>query len=77
MKQRLIVNTQELEKLRRTNNPRNLPTGHFTGRCAECGSTDLWDDATAYGCKCCGAIFFTGDVLPRLVPNKSLQNFYE
>lgn len=38
------------------NNPRNEPTGHFTGRCSKCGSTDLWDDNLHYGCNACGAI---------------------
>lgn len=30
-------------------NPNNEPTGHFTGRCAKCGSNDLWDDNLHYG----------------------------
>lgn len=36
-------------------NPRNEPTGHFTGRCSRCGSNDLWDDNLHYGCNNCGA----------------------
>jgi transcription initiation factor TFIIIB Brf1 subunit/transcription initiation factor TFIIB len=32
------------------------PTGHFTGRCSQCGSDDLWDDNDHYGCNSCGAI---------------------
>lgn len=36
------------------------PRGHFTGRCGSCGSSDLWDDATAYGCRSCGAVSMTG-----------------
>jgi hypothetical protein len=60
---------QELNELRAKNNPKNEPTGHFTGRCARCGSRDLWDDATAYGCNTCDAIFFTGDIMPRIIPN--------
>jgi hypothetical protein len=51
------------------NNPNNEPVGHFTGRCAACGSKHLWDDATAYGCEDCGAIYFTADIMPRLIPN--------
>lgn len=41
---------------RQVNNPRNEPVGHFTGRCAYCGSDDLWDDNLAYGCNVCGAL---------------------
>jgi hypothetical protein len=37
------------------NNPNGEPTGHFTGRCMRCGSSDLWDDNLAYGCNSCGA----------------------
>ena len=39
----------------RKNNPRNEPTGHFTGRCSRCGSNNLWDDNLHYGCNSCGA----------------------
>lgn len=49
-----------LVKLRAKNNPHLEPTGHYTGRCKDCGSADLWDDQTAYGCNCCGAVFMTG-----------------
>ncbi len=38
-------------------NPNNKPTGPFTGRCKRCGSNDLWDDCTAYGCNNCGAVY--------------------
>lgn len=38
-------------------NPRNEPTGHFTGRCGRCGAKDLWDDNSAYGCNNCGAVY--------------------
>jgi hypothetical protein len=38
-------------------NPENKPTGAYTGRCARCGSSDLWDDASVYGCNNCGACF--------------------
>jgi hypothetical protein len=37
-------------------NPDHEPIGHFTGRCGQCGSNDLWDDNLAYGCRNCGAI---------------------
>lgn len=48
---------QQLKDMMRRNNPENKPVGHFTGRCMNCGSTELWDDNTTYGCKCCRAIF--------------------
>lgn len=41
----------------RETNPSNAPTGPFTGRCSKCGSNDLWDDCTWYGCNNCGATF--------------------
>ncbi len=38
--------------------PAPLPgCGHYTGRCGRCGSSDLWDDNTAYGCNKCGAFW--------------------
>lgn len=48
---------EELRRLREVNNPNNEPTGDFTGRCAQCGSRDLWDDNLTYGCDCCGAVY--------------------
>jgi hypothetical protein len=63
------LSKEELEKKRAENNPEGRPVGHFTGRCGKCGSTDLWDDATAYGCNCCNAIFMTGDLFVIAVPN--------
>ena len=57
------MNRQEQEKLERAqrkNNPNDEPTGDFTGRCKRCGSNDLWDDASAYGCNSCGAIVIHG-----------------
>jgi hypothetical protein len=48
---------EELKRRMKINNPRNEPIGHFTGRCNECGSKDLWDDVTFYGCNDCGASF--------------------
>ena len=42
---------------RMINNPNNEPVGHFTGRCKECGSNDLWDDNLSYGCNKCGAMW--------------------
>lgn len=51
-------------------NPRNAPTGHFTGRC-KCGSDDLWDDNLCYGCNNCGAAYGPDDMPePLLVPNR-------
>lgn len=49
---------EAVERLQRhsgRNNPNNEPAGHFTGRCSQCGSNDLWDDNLAYGCNACGA----------------------
>lgn len=46
----------ELAQMRRQNNPQGLPVGHHTGRCAYCGSNDLWDDNLAYGCNSCKAL---------------------
>ena len=57
------------EDAMKRNNLKGEPVGHFTGRCARCGSKDLWDDATAYGCNVCDAIFMTGDMQPLVVPN--------
>lgn len=34
--------------------------GDYTGRCYKCGSYDLWDDNSAYGCNTCGMIRCTG-----------------
>lgn len=47
---------RDLERLRQANNPKREPVGHHTGRCAHCGSSDLWDDNLAYGCNACGAM---------------------
>lgn len=58
---------EELAQLRAVNNPDGLPVGHFTGRCMHCHSDDLWDDNSAYGCNCCGALW--SGVEPRLTPN--------
>jgi hypothetical protein len=48
-------------------NPKSEPTGHFTGRCMKCGSNDLWDDNSAYGCNNCGA-WWCG-IEPRIIPH--------
>jgi hypothetical protein len=55
-KPRLPQSPSELQRMRRLNNPRNEPVGHHTGRCAHCGSSNLWDDNLAYGCSSCGAM---------------------
>lgn len=52
---------EELAIERQRNNPSYEPTGHFTGRCALCGSDDLWDDNLAYGCNHCGALLNGND----------------
>lgn len=48
---------RRLTRLRARNNPNDEPIGHYTGRCSQCGSKDLWDDPGTfhYGCKSCGA----------------------
>lgn len=66
-----ITDEVTLARMRRANNPHGAPTGHFTGRCGRCGSTNLWDDQSAYGCNACGAIYTTSHLPPRLVPNGS------
>lgn len=50
-----VVSGSDLNRNRLDNNPDKEPVGHFTGRCAHCGSKDLWDDNLAYGCNKCGA----------------------
>jgi ribosomal protein L40E len=42
---------------RMANNPNAERVGAFTGRCRKCGSNDLWDDVSCYGCNKCGATF--------------------
>jgi len=52
-----VLSEEDRERIRQENNPDNKPTGAFTGRCQRCqrcGSDDLWDDATVYGCNVCG-----------------------
>lgn len=55
-KPRLPEHPRDLDRLRQSNNPEGKPVGHYTGRCAHCGSADLWDDNLAYGCNACGAM---------------------
>lgn len=55
-KPKLPSDPRDLSALRRKNNPNGEPVGDYTGRCAHCGSNDLWDDNLAYGCNCCGAM---------------------
>lgn len=45
----------ERDERNRQNNPNNEPTGHYTGRCSKCGSSNLWTDNLHYGCNSCGA----------------------
>ena len=56
IKPTLPSNPRDLAALRRQNNPNKAPVGHHTGRCAHCGSSNLWDDNLAYGCNSCGAL---------------------
>jgi hypothetical protein len=60
---------EELREQKRINNPLDKPTGHFTGRCLQCGSDKLWDDMTAYGCESCGAMYMTADMPIRIIHN--------
>lgn len=53
-RQQLKATSLQQQMLRRKNNPENKPTGPYTGRCSHCGSTNLWDDNLAYGCRDCG-----------------------
>lgn len=69
MRLEAITDKDELARLMRQNNPEGEQVGHYTGRCMNCGSKDLWDDFSAYGCNCCGALFMVGDMPPRLVCN--------
>lgn len=62
-----------LGEIRKINNPNKESTGHYTGRCMKCSSKDLWDDATAYGCNFCNALYMTGHLWPRIIPN-NLEN---
>lgn len=55
-KPKLPDNDRDLRELRRKNNPNDEAVGDHTGRCAHCGSNDLWDDNLAYGCNGCGAM---------------------
>ena len=41
-----------------------VEVGDFTGRCFECGSQNLWDDETAYGCNDCHFTRVTGQLSP-------------
>jgi len=55
-KPKLPAHPDDLQRLRKSNNPNNERVGHFTGRCGHCGSSSLWDDNLAYGCNSCGAL---------------------
>jgi uncharacterized protein (DUF983 family) len=54
------LSNSEKEEIKRRENPDNLPTGHYTGRCKRCGSSNMWEDFTAYGCNVCDALYVTG-----------------
>jgi hypothetical protein len=56
LKPKLPEHPLALAALRLRNNPNNEPVGPYTGRCAHCGSANLWDDNLAYGCDDCGAL---------------------
>lgn len=59
----------ELAAERVRNNPQGAPAGDFSGRCAACHSTDLWEDNLAYGCNHCGVLLATNDTIPLLWPD--------
>ena len=58
----------------RRNNPKGEPVGHFTGRFMKCGSKDLWDDATAYGCNACDALYMTGHMGTMWIMNSTSRD---
>jgi|GEM_PF-5124358 len=39
-----------------------VKVGDYTGRCYKCGSSNLWDDSTAYGCNDCKWMRVTGEL---------------
>lgn len=51
---------RQLERERRFPTINGHRTGPYTGRCHQCGSADLWDDETAYGCNRCNMIYCHG-----------------
>lgn len=51
---------RQLESARRYPIINGHRTGPYTGRCHKCGSNDLWDDETAYGCNRCDMSFVHG-----------------
>lgn len=53
----LTDTTKYPNRPRHETNPKNEPTGAYTGRCKRCGSGNLWDDASVYGCNNCGAVY--------------------
>jgi hypothetical protein len=55
IRRRNIEWQRESKPERMKNNPDAKPCGPYTGRCGKCGSNDLWDDVSAYGCNSCGA----------------------
>ena len=55
-KPRLPADARARAELRKRNNPNDEPVGPYTGRCAHCGSNNIWDDNLAYGCSDCGAL---------------------
>lgn len=51
---RTITDEVQLTQMRRVNNPKKVPTGIYTLRCANCGSTNVWyDDPHYMGCHDC------------------------
>ncbi len=59
-----IIDEAELVQLMAMNNPDGEPVGRYTGHCSRCGSRDLWDEVTAYGCRNCGGFYITRDFPP-------------
>ncbi len=55
------LNSQEQRELNRLlRKAGKEPRGHYTGRCGKCGSKDLWDDNSAYGCNSCSSFWCFG-----------------
>ena len=56
-----------LDDIRKYTNPNKEEAGHFTGRCMNCHSNDLWDDATWYGCNFCDSMYSISNITPRII----------
>ncbi len=50
-------------------NPDGQPTGVYTGRCGQCGSTSQDWDTNWIACMCCGFTMNTEHIPPRKIEN--------